>query len=85
MTLASDRMTKIAEHFKLTEQHTPPFRVVSHRPGYWQRSAGAFSFTLRDADNRIIFGSCWTAEKLWKLFKESKIEISYSMGDCELI
>ena len=67
------RMLKIAESLGLIyDYHNFPFQLNSYSPGYWQRSSGAWSFVIIDADNREVMGSCYPAGELWRRFRQGK-------------
>lgn len=65
--------------------HKPPFYIYRTRAGYWQKSSGAFLFTLNDSEGHEIFGSCDRVTEILKAHKEKRLSYFNEYGTATLI
>ena len=66
-----------------------PFRVVRTRAGYWQKSGGAWSWFMVDADGAEIVASCSPAREVLATppsrLAVERAAVSYDAGTPELV
>jgi len=68
-------LSYIAKEFNLIHSwHRLPFKIIRTYAGYWQRSAGAWSFYLADDEGHEVFGSCNKAKDVLRAYKNKKLE-----------
>lgn len=68
----ADQLVQIAKEFGL-EVGPGPHTLNRTRAGYWQRSAGAWSWWLADAEGREVIGSCSPATDVVRAYKDKRL------------
>ncbi len=70
----ADQLVKIAQEFGLNVG-PGPHTLNRTRAGHWQRSAGAWSWWLADADGREVVGSTSPATDVVRAYREKRVTL----------